>query len=283
MFEENDKKPTKEVIEILNKYYDLYEKGEIESIYDIKEVRDIEDKYNLEDEIFEENNKKGLKDACGKVIIPAIFDDINDIDYYGSNTPMIVTKDGKMGLVARDGKGTALTKFEFKEINRLSCSGNYFRVCKEEFPNRYAIIFNTELITPFKIEVVNEGQKDDIIMLYTEGKVGLVSTLYDTYVKPEYDEIIDFGEGYYFIFIKNGVKGLINKQGVFFKEEDFVSMTTEEQIKQQFLFSTTHMSWYDQRELVFIDCVTKNSSAHKVPFCKHYAEGVEWNFEDYDL
>lgn len=116
MFGENKIKPTKEIIKILDRYYDLYDNGEIENLYNIKEFADINSKYNLEDELFEKNSKKGLKDASGKIIIPPIFDDINDTDLYRSSRPMIVTNNGKKGLVIRDGKGTPLTEFEFKDI-----------------------------------------------------------------------------------------------------------------------------------------------------------------------
>lgn len=114
-------------------------------------------------------------------------------------------------------------------------------------------------------------------MLYSDKKVGLVSTLYDIiYVRPKFDQIIDFGIGYYYIFIKNGIKGLINRQGKFIKEEDFISMPSEEQIKQQFLFSTTYMDYYEQMDLIHTEPMKKNSSAHKVPFFKRTVDTISW-------
>ena len=75
-----------------------------------------------------ENGKKGVKSLDGSIIVPANYDEIAYTysrripKYY----PYVAIRDGKMGLVVPDGKGTELTAFVYDYIGMTSPNGWLF-------------------------------------------------------------------------------------------------------------------------------------------------------------
>jgi len=79
----------------------------------------IKGKYIRFHTIFEENNLFGIKDYEGKVIIPAKYNFLRTPYVYVDDLrsmPVIAEKDGKMGLVLPDGKGTVVADFIYSDI-----------------------------------------------------------------------------------------------------------------------------------------------------------------------
>lgn len=80
----------------------------------------MKDKYIRLHEVYEENGKYGLKDWDGTVTLPAEYDFLRTPFVYVDDLlsmPVIAEKDGKMGLVMPDGKGTVVLPFEYDDIS----------------------------------------------------------------------------------------------------------------------------------------------------------------------
>lgn len=80
----------------------------------------MKDKYIRLHEVYEENGKYGLKDWDGTVTLPAEYDFLRTPFVYVDDLlsmPVIAEKNGKMGLVMPDGKGTVVLPFEYDDIS----------------------------------------------------------------------------------------------------------------------------------------------------------------------
>ena len=86
-------------------------------------IQQINTEYNWYDMPFEENRSIGIKDALGKVIVPAKFDDY--IETYTSDSrpeamPMVLN--GKAVLVRTDGSGDVMPGTECEDITAVAFS-----------------------------------------------------------------------------------------------------------------------------------------------------------------
>lgn len=80
----------------------------------------MKEKYVRLHEVYEENGKYGLKDWDGTVTLPAEYDFLRTPFVYVDDLlsmPVIAEKNGKMGLVMPDGKGTIVLPFEYDDIS----------------------------------------------------------------------------------------------------------------------------------------------------------------------
>lgn len=99
--------------EIAQKYCELSDAGEW-----TEEYYDIAGKYNLDAIIFEgKNGKRGIKDCCEKILVPAKYDGFGFIPkpFIVNRKSINAVRDGKYVLVALDGSGKELTN-EYDEI-----------------------------------------------------------------------------------------------------------------------------------------------------------------------
>jgi hypothetical protein len=240
------KKPSMEVInrldevlkrlEVLN--WNVHE-YEVEKLH--QENQFLSESYDWSDEIFEVNGKKGLKNVKGEVVIPAIYDDIIDIIFYDETPrPIVAVENGKKGLVLRDGKGTPITKFEFHYISHIMHTYSSYVVSKEEYPEHCAIMVYNKVVTPYEIDKIYEPC-DGAIVVEKDGKCGLLSfEMGNVYIKPEYDGLYDNGYGSDWIFTKNGVEGRVTLDGKFVSNEEFETLSDEEQDKLFFICSGSY-------------------------------------------
>lgn len=80
----------------------------------------MKEKYVRLHDVYEENGKYGLKDWDGTVTLPAEYDFLRTPFVYVDDLlsmPVIAERDGKMGLVMPDGKGTVVLPFEYDDIS----------------------------------------------------------------------------------------------------------------------------------------------------------------------
>lgn len=92
----------------------------------------MKSKYMQYHEVFEENGKFGIKDHNGKVLIRPEYDFIRTCYVYVDDLrtmPVIVEKNGKMGLVLPDGKNTIVADFVYDNIS-LRDDPPYFEATK---------------------------------------------------------------------------------------------------------------------------------------------------------
>lgn len=100
--------------EIAIRYCELNHAGEW-----TEEYYDIAGKYNLDAIIFEgSNGKRGLKDCCENILVPAKYDGFGFIPkpFVINRESINAVRDGKYVLVKLDGSGEELTKEPYDEI-----------------------------------------------------------------------------------------------------------------------------------------------------------------------
>lgn len=80
----------------------------------------IKEKYIRLHHIVEKGGKVGMTDCHGKVLIPIEYDFLRTCYVFVNdlrNLPVVAQKDGKMGLVLPDGKGTVVAPFIYDNIS----------------------------------------------------------------------------------------------------------------------------------------------------------------------
>ena len=88
----------------------------------------IKRKYIKFHSVFEENEKFGIKDHEGKILIHPLYDFIRTPYVYVDDLcmmPVIAKKNGKMGLILPDGKDTVIAEFIYDDM-QLRCEPPYF-------------------------------------------------------------------------------------------------------------------------------------------------------------
>lgn len=185
--------------------------------------------YDWCDEVFEENGKKGVKNVKGEILVPAIYDDfLMKETFFFPSLPVAAVKDGKAGLVERDGKGTPRTAFEFAFIERNFFSPVYF-VWKAEDKKHFALMAGSTVITPYELDGFYEPS-DGCMIVRSGDKYGVLAIDQGlVYISPEYDDVLDQGFGENFIFVKDGVEGYVTLDGRFVSKEEYAELDPDAQ------------------------------------------------------
>lgn len=92
----------------------------------------IKSKYIQYHQVFEEEGKFGIKDHRGRVLVHPYYDFIRTCYVYVDDLrtmPIIVEKNGKMGLILPDGKDTVVADFVYNNIS-LRDDPPYFEAVK---------------------------------------------------------------------------------------------------------------------------------------------------------
>lgn len=217
------KKPTQEQIK---KYLEVFEKintdfekmslDEVQALLEQKE--EFEYKYDTECKIFEQDDKVGLKDFTGKVVIPAEYDDVWSCNYdlLGSFN-LAVKKDGKYAIISSDGSAKLLTDFIY---DGLEFDGDKF-VCEQN--GKFGLIDDQGgVLIPSEMDGI-ESLSDELVTFEKEGKVGF---LYIDVAEDEtktIDPVFDSYEAENNLVItvtKDGQKGFVDKDGNFTTDEN---------------------------------------------------------------
>lgn len=80
----------------------------------------IKSKYIQYHEVIEENGKFGIRDHQGNILVQPVYDFLRTCYVYVDDLmmmPIIVQKEGKMGLVMPDGKDTVIAPFVYDDIS----------------------------------------------------------------------------------------------------------------------------------------------------------------------
>lgn len=192
-----------------------------------QELANLMEDYDWMDEVFEENGKKGLRNVKGEVVVPPIYDEFLSVVAYGYEANCVAQLDGKSGLVKRDGKGTPVSDFDFEYIESIPFTPAH--AVWKEGSDKFALMIGKELVTPFELDKFC-GASDGVIVFETDGKMGMLA--YDpnfVYIAPEYDSIDYDGCGSCFTFVKDGIEGRVTYEGKFVSNEEFDSLSEDEQ------------------------------------------------------
>ena len=176
---------------------------------------DFEEKYDFETKVYEENGKFGVKDVLGEVLVPAIYESIEythgDWDRFN---PVPASMNGKMALVASDGKGTPCTDFIFDSTSYDE--GYYFM--EKDGKSGFADL-DGYMYLPAEADVIYEPEPYCDVVTYEIGeKQGYVSLAAKVATGALYDacELDDDG---FLVVSKDGVKGYIDVSGNFTLDE----------------------------------------------------------------
>ncbi len=93
----------------------------------------IKDKYIQYHQVFEKGNKFGIKDHHGRILVHPLYDFLRTCYVYVDDLrmmPVIVQKEGKLGLILPDGKDTVIADFVYDDIS-LRDEYPYFEATKE--------------------------------------------------------------------------------------------------------------------------------------------------------
>lgn len=210
-----------ELISLISKEYD----GEIAS-----EIQRLETSYDWFDTIFTENGKLGVKDILGKIVVPAEYDDIMELQSkiltpYNST---IVKKSGKMGFVQR------YTGKVFGEIvydNLRVIEGYRFAYFQKNGTKSYGIVCREDgrEVVPCLIDDIKTTKTGFQNFIFRSGeKFGLYSAMHDVYLEPVFDDICEpEQEGEPYLFTLDGVDGYMSKFGKFYTCKEYTLMQEE--------------------------------------------------------
>jgi hypothetical protein len=175
--------------------------------------------YDWMDYPYEEDGKVGSKNMLGEIVIPPLFDDVECRLYYDDWSPLsFAKKNGKWGLVKRDGSGNVVLDFVYDRITTIKC---FYLVTKDKKDG--IVSSHGKVILPCIIDDWSE----DFYGLQTfvaNGKWGLIDD-HGEVIEPIYDSIDpDTGVGAPCLFVLNGQMGWVDEDGKFttdIKESNF--------------------------------------------------------------
>jgi len=177
-------------------------------------------KFDWSPERFEENGKVGLKTSYGKILVPAIVDDLDVFSGWGDEVPAVVAYlNGKAGVIKGDGTGEWIIKSSYDEIgfpNSITFVGN---------GNKYGIIniYTEEIIVPIECDIIYNSQGiifDSGYSVFKKGeKYGILSED-GILTETIFDEVEGGGIGDIVKVRLGNEWGYIDEKGKFTLDED---------------------------------------------------------------
>lgn len=169
--------------------------------------------YYFDYAFFGEDGKVGLKDTCGNIVVPPLFDSAEGIDcIYFKDNMVVVGKDGKLWLTPRDGSGRIVNPNRGYDIVKTDWWNGYvMRAGKQGLVDLHN---GCELI-PSDMDWLRPSMRDFVFS--RDGKIGYFHCFPwedRVYIEPEYDAI-DLSTQQ---FMKNGEWGWVLSDGTFTTE-----------------------------------------------------------------
>ncbi len=193
-------------------------------------MKSLENK-NVFPEVFVgENGKKGVKNLEGSIIVPANYDEIAYT--YGrmvpKDYPYVAVRDGKMGLVVPDGKGSELTAFVYDNIDMFSSMPYGWLWFQKEGSKQFGIMtIDGKEVMPCKFDSYGAGGQT--IYLCSGDRHGLLQTGIGVLLDPIYDDIEVEDPDSPIIFTLNGEKGYVRStNGKFYPQSLSETMSEDE-------------------------------------------------------
>lgn len=183
-----------------------------------------------------ENGLKGLINASGKTIVPALYENFGlpflldkELEYnYFKAIP--AKRDGKWGLVKTDGSGTELTEFDYDEIT-LAPISSYLWLFKKNNSTSYGLLsFKGEELLPCVIDTIYDDP--GTTLYFQSGKLyGISQISLGLILPPIYDNIEIYGDlEDPLLFTLNGVTGYVKiEDHSFISLADFEKLDEDEQ------------------------------------------------------
>ena len=205
----------------------VMKRSEINALH--REYEQLRDAYDLFDQIFEKDGKKGVRNAGGRVLVPAQYKEFSETytyRRYGYVMPIPACDfNDKYAIVKCDGKGTPLCEFEYEMIRFMFGSCALYKCWKLVGDNYLRGVIDSEgnVIVPCEMEEVY-SISNGFSVVEKDGKFGAVTTN-SLYIEPSYDEIEE-RDGYLTV-CKDGKWGYISSKGEFIDMDDEDRMDEE--------------------------------------------------------
>jgi hypothetical protein len=193
--------------------------------------------------MFRENGLVGLRNANGEIMVPCgDYNFIHGCDYWDDTSFAIASRNGSYGLVKRDGKGTVITPFNYRNIDRWDYVTNAVHAdqrynihigYKETDRIVNDLIVNGEVIVS-SADFISDFERGGFIYWDEEkNKYGFLGVYWDWILtEPIFDRIRVNDEQPYFTFVKKGEEGVLTTDKEFIPLEKWNSMTDDEQDEQ---------------------------------------------------
>lgn len=240
----NNTYKTKAVNEKNEQLFSSYEQVEVIQNYD-KQNNIWYEKSCLK---VKKNNKYGLTDLSGKVLLECNYDSIEPI--IGVNSSLVTTKDGKKGLVSTT--GSIIIENEYADIKALTGEYENGYIVKNSEGKIGVIGTNKKILLPIEYDDIknvyaedtyvakengswkiinvkdstsNSMNYDDVksmnsnyMVVEKDGKYGLATISGEEKIVPQYDDLKNIYQNYY-IAKKDGMAGVIDENNA--KKIDF--------------------------------------------------------------
>ena len=199
------------------KYYELFKNNEMST----DDYFDFLNKYDWKPETFEEGGKYGLKYSYGKVLIPAILDNITLYSGWGSVDFDVVAgeQNGKWGFVKTDGSGDWLIHPQYDEVG-FPNNMTYVKIGEK---HGVIDIYSAEIVIPIDCEMVFSNMgiifNNGNAIFKKDGKFGLLNES-GQLSKAIFDEVEILGLG---DTVRVRIKdkwGWVNENGEFTTDKD---------------------------------------------------------------
>ena len=201
-------------------------------------ISDLRERYNWRDQMFRENGLIGLRNILGEILVPCgEYNYIKGCEYGSDTTLAVAAKDGKFGLIKRDGKGTVVIPFNYYFVEQL----NYDK-SEVEPDQAYDIFYGEWEDTNKGKDLIVNGQvviknaeigtwlKHGGILYQKDGKSGFLGVFWNWFLTdPIFDQIICRKNLPHFLFVKDGVEGFLTIDNEFIPTENWDHMTEDQQ------------------------------------------------------
>lgn len=201
-------------------------------------ISDLRGSYNWRDEMFRENGLVGLRNILGEILVPCgEYNYIKGCEYGNDTTLAVAAKDGKFGLIKRDGKGTVEIPFNYSYIEQLT-----YDKSEVEPDQAYDIFYGEWEDTNKGKDLIVDGQvviknadigtwlKHGGILYQKDGKSGFLGVFWDwCLTDPIFDQIICRNNLPHFLFVKDGIEGFLTKDKEFIPTDNWDHMTEDQQ------------------------------------------------------
>ena len=195
-------------------------RSERDALYE--EYNRLMESYDLFDQVFDGDCKKGVRNAAGKILVPALYKDFSETytyKRYGFVMPVPACDfNDKYAIVKCDGKGTPLCGFEYDMIKFMFGSCALYK-CWKRVGDKYltgVIDGDGNVLVPCEMDEVY-GISNGFAVVEKDGKFGVITTR-SLYIEPIYDEVEE-NDGL-LKACKDGMWGYIGSKGEFVPEDD---------------------------------------------------------------